>query len=210
MSLDLYFVYFAACVVLLVTPGPNGLLCINHSVRFGPNRTFWTSLGSMTGVLLLIAASTAGLGAILLTSEALFSLVKWLGAAYLLWLAWQTWFAPQPRLIGTGSLPNPSILPGRRKVFLAGFGVAVSNPKALFFFATFLPQFIRPNEPLFVQFAVLASTFAILQLAYEISLAYTATQMGAWLARNGKAFNRATACVFVGVAGMVLTSERTR
>lgn len=208
MSLDLYFVYVVACLVLLVTPGPNGLLCINHSVRFGPRRTFWTSLGSVTGVLLMIAVSMAGLGAILLASETLFSLVKWLGAAYLLWLAWQTWFAPDAHVAPTEN--RASGLPKRQRVFAEGLGVAVSNPKALIFFATFLPQFIRPNEPLLTQFIILAGTFAALQLAYEVSLALTAKRMGRWLARNGRAFNRATACMFVGIAGMVLTSERAK
>ncbi|MFC3060500.1 LysE family translocator [Paenirhodobacter populi] len=208
MSLDLYLVYVVACLVLLVTPGPNGLLCINHSVRFGPGRTFWTSLGSVAGVLLMIAASMAGLGAILLASEALFSLVKWLGATYLLFLAWQTWSAPAS--IIASAEKSALVLPKRQRVFAEGLGVAVSNPKALIFFATFLPQFIRPDEPLLAQFSILAGTFAALQLAYEVSLALTAKRMSAWLARHGKAFNRATACVFVGIAGMVLTSERAR
>ncbi|RWR31130.1 LysE family translocator [Sinirhodobacter populi] len=208
MSLELYPVFVLACLALLVTPGPNGLLCINHSVRFGPGRAFWTSLGSVAGVLVMIAASMAGLGAILLASETLFSLVKWLGAAYLLWLAWQTWFSPASDV--SPAAGQASGLPKRRKVFADGLGVAVSNPKALIFFATFLPQFIRADEPLLTQFAILAGTFSILQLAYEISLALTAKRMGAWLARNGKAFNRATACVFVGIAGMVFTSERAR
>lgn len=208
MSLDLYLVYVIACFVLLVTPGPNGMLCINHSVRFGPRRTFWTSLGGVVGALIMIAASMAGLGAILMASEALFSLVKWIGAAYLLWLAWQMWFAPvaDSAPAQSGALTPPR----RRRVFAEGLGVAVSNPKALIFFATFLPQFIRPAEPLLVQFAILAGTFAILQLAYEVSVAQTARRMGVWLTRNGKAFNRATACVFIGIAGMVLTSERAK
>ncbi len=208
MSLDLCVAYVVACLVLLVTPGPNGLLCINHSVRFGPGRTLWTSLGSVVGVLLMIGASMAGLGAILLTSQVIFSLVKWLGAAYLIWLAWQTWFAPASVLVPTEI--SASELSMRRRVFVEGLGVAVSNPKALIFFATFLPQFIHPSEPLLMQFALLAGTFAFLQLAYEVSLALTAKQMGTWLARNDKIFNRATACVFVGIAGMVLTSERAK
>ncbi len=150
----------------------------------------------------------AGLGAILLASEALFALVKWLGAVYLLWLAWQTWFAPAADLAPLDDLAFE--LPKRRKVFVAGLGVALSNPKALIFFATFLPQFIQPSEPLFLQFTILSGTFAILQIAYEVSLALTAKRMGGWLARNGKAFNRATACMFFAIAGMVLTSERVK
>ncbi len=208
MPLNLFLVYIVACLILLVTPGPNGLLCINHSVRFGPGRTIWTSLGSVAGVLCLIAASMAGLGAVLLASETLFSLVKWLGAAYLLVLAWQTWFASVPiaKQVGQGN----SNLPMRRRVFSEGFGIAVSNPKALIFFATFLPQFIRPNEPLLIQFVTLAGTFAILQLGYEITLAQTATRIGTWLTRHGRVFNRLTSCVFVAIAAMVLTSERTK
>lgn len=128
MSLDLYPVYVLACLVLLVTPGSNGLLCINHSVRFGPGRTFWTSLGSVAGVLVMIAASMAGLGAILLTSEALFALVKWLGAAYLLWLAWQTWGALTSVSVLT-ECPS-SGLPTRRGVFAEGMALRFRTPKS--------------------------------------------------------------------------------
>ncbi|MEO1405629.1 MAG: LysE family translocator [Pseudomonadota bacterium] len=144
----------------------------------------------------------------LLASELLFSLIKWLGAAYLLWLAWQTWFAPESSVPEPGA--NLLAIPRREKVIAQGLGVAVSNPKALIFFATFLPQFIQPGDPLLPQFAILAGTFAILQLIYEVSLALSARRAGAWLARNGRAFNRATACVFVGIAGMMLTSERAK
>ncbi len=208
MPLNLYLVYIAACLVLLVTPGPNGLLCINHSIRFGPRRTFWTSLGSTTGSLCIIAASMAGLAAVLLASETLFSFVKWLGAGYLLWLAWQTWHSA-PHTAAPVNTGTP-VIRNRRRLWAEGFGVAVSNPKSLLFFATFLPQFMRPEAPLPMQFAILAGTFGVLNLIYEVALARTARRMGAWLARHGRAFNRATAGVFAGIAGMVLMSERTR
>lgn len=149
----------------------------------------------------------AGLGALLLASEVAFTVVKWGGAVYLLWLAYETWRAPVPVAIAAS---DQARIQSRRRVFSTGYAVSISNPKALIFFATFLPQFMRPDDPLFLQFLILASTFAVMQLAYEVGLALTARRLGSWLIRNGRAFNRVTAGVFVGIAGMVLASERTK
>ncbi len=206
MSLELYLVYVGVTLAILVTPGPNGLLCINHAVRFGPRKTFWTSLGSVTGISVLIAASMAGLGALLVASETLFTVVKWVGAAYLLWLAYEMWSAAPPKPECTPA--DRGTAPRRRRLVAIGFGVAVSNPKALIFYATFFPQFIQTSEPLLGQFAVLAGTSAVLQLAYEVALAFTARGMGNWLVQHGRAFNRVTSATFVGIAGMVAASER--
>ena len=79
MSFDLWLVYLLASLALSLTPGPNGLLCLNHGVRYGLGRTVFTALGCITGMALLIGASLAGLGALMLTSEMLFSVVKWVG-----------------------------------------------------------------------------------------------------------------------------------
>lgn len=205
MTIELWLVYAFAAFALALTPGPNGLLCLNHAVRFGFRRTVFTALGSITGMLILIAGSLAGLGALMLASSTLFAVVKWLGAGYLVWLGLNLWRAPVPivtlrRATGLGTIT-------RRRAGMQGMLVALSNPKAILFFATFLPQFMQPGVPLWLQFLIFGGTLAVIELLYELALAGAAGRLSGWLARHARLFNRVTGGAFIGVGGMVLLSE---
>jgi homoserine/homoserine lactone efflux protein len=206
MSFELWAVYALAALALSLTPGPNGLLALNHAVRFGFRRTVFTALGSIAGMLLLIAASMAGLGALMLTSEVLFTVVKWLGAGYLVWLGLSLWRAPAPAVALRQAAGLEAI--SRRRAGTHGMLVALSNPKALLFFATFLPQFMQPGVPLWLQFVIFGGTFAVIEFSYELFLAGAARRLAGWLTRHGRIFNRLTGCAFIGVGGMVLMSQR--
>lgn len=210
MSFDLWVVYLLASLALSLTPGPNGLLCLNHGVRYGLGRTVFTALGCITGMALLIGASLAGLGALMLTSEMLFSVVKWVGAAYLVWLGIRLWRAPAFTAgIQAASEGGPAARPiSRRRAFTQGLLVALSNPKALIFFSTFLPQFMQPGTSLWLQFAIFAGTYAAVEFAYEVVLAGAAGRLAPWLTRWGQVFNRVTGGAFIGVGAMVAASQR--
>lgn len=207
MTLELWFVYLLAAVGLSLTPGPNGLLSLTHGVRYGFRRTIGTVLGGVTGFLVLIAASLAGLGALLAASEVAFTVAKWAGAAYLVWLGIQLWRAPSPAVAlptGTGASAEGTVA----QLFGQGFLVAVSNPKALIFFAAFLPQFMVPGAPFWLQFLVLGGTFAVTELLYELLLAGLAQRIAPWLVRHGRWFNRITGGTFVGIGGAMAAAQR--
>lgn len=210
MNIELWFVYFLSTVALSVTPGPNGLLCLNHGARYGLRRSVFTSIGSITGITVLIGCSLAGLGALMLTSELLFTIVKWGGAVYLVWLGIRLWRSPG---FDTGvRSSDPAVATradiSRRRAFTQGMLVALSNPKALIFFATFLPQFMQPDLALWVQFAVFAGTFAVVEFAYEVCLAGMASRLAPVLERFGRLFNRVTGGAFIGVGTLVAASNR--
>lgn len=198
MSLDLWLLYFVTAIGLSLTHGPNGLLSLTHGVRFGVRRTVFTALGGVTGFTALIGASLAGLGALLAASEQAFTIAKWVGAGYLVYLGIRTWQAPPTAMVpqdGRGAPGNFG--PGR--LFREGLLVAVSNPKALIFFAAFLPQFIDPHRSLLLQFALLAGTFVLTEFVTEYLLAAAAHRISPWLARVGKRFNRVCGGVFVAI-----------
>ncbi|HEY5719235.1 MAG TPA: LysE family translocator [Gammaproteobacteria bacterium] len=208
MSLDTWLLYALAAVGLSLTPGPNGLLSLTHGMRFGMRRTVFTISGGVLGFMLLIAVSMAGMGALLATSEQAFTLAKWVGAGYLVYLGIRTWRAPPPRvepLLAGG--------PGRPasgwRLFSEGFLVATSNPKALIFFAAFLPQFIDPEGSWLLQFLVMGGTFGVVEFFYELALAGTAQRIAPWLGANGRWFNRAAGATFVGIGGVLTTVSRT-
>lgn len=206
MTLELWLVYVVAAVGLSLTPGPNGLLSLTHGVRFGAARTVFTVLGGVVGFLVLVAASLAGLGALLAASETAFSIAKWVGAAYLVYLGLRLWKAPAPAVSAATS--EGAGEGGAARLFLQGFLVAASNPKALIFFAAFLPQFMVPGESYWVQFVVLGGTFAVVEFVYELVLAGMAQRIAPWLSRHGRWFNRITGSVFVGIGGVLATASR--
>jgi threonine/homoserine/homoserine lactone efflux protein len=211
MPLDLWLVYVVACVGLSLTPGPNGLLALTHGARFGARRTAVTAAGAIAGFLVLIGASLAGLGALMAASEQAFTVAKWVGAGYLIWLGIRLWRAPPPTLQDTEETDDPTLArqarPGR--LFVQGFLVAVSNPKVLIFFAAFLPQFMTPGVALWIQFLVLAGTFGAIEFTYELILAGTARRLTPWLARSGRWFNRVTGSTFIGIGGLLTTTSQS-
>ncbi|MDQ4137128.1 MAG: LysE family transporter [Pseudomonadota bacterium] len=207
MSLELWLVYCVAAVGLSLTPGPNGLLSLTHGACFGFRPTVYTVLGGALGFFILIAASLGGMGALLAASERAFTIAKWIGAAYLVYLGLRIWRAPPPVVALTadrGAAGEARPL----RLFNQGFLVAVSNPKALIFFAAFLPQFMAPGVPYAIQLAVFGGTFVVVEIAYELLLALMAQRIAPWLARHGRWFNRAAGATFVGIGAALTTASR--
>ncbi len=206
MTLQLFLVYLVAAIGLSLTPGPNGLLALTHGAMHGLGRSVWTVLGGGLGFFMLIALSLAGLGALLATSSTLFTVAKWCGAAYLVWLGIRIWRAPPPRIALDDA--EAAIPPRARALFMEGFWVAVSNPKALIFFAAFLPQFMVPSLGYLPQLLVFGGTFVLIEIVYELMLAGLAQRIAPWLARHGRLFNRIAGTTFIGIGAALTTASR--
>lgn len=206
MSLDLWLVYLVAAIGLSLTPGPNGLLSLTHGICFGFRPTIYTVLGGTFGFFVLIAASLAGMGALLAASEQAFMIAKWIGAAYLVYLGIRLWRAPTSALTVAQEAEPHKTRP--LWMFNQGFMVAVSNPKALIFFAAFLPQFMVPGVSYPVQLAVFGGTFVVVEFVYELLLALMAQRIAPWLNRHGRWFNRAAGGTFIGIGAALTTASR--
>jgi threonine/homoserine/homoserine lactone efflux protein len=207
MTLDLWLLYCLAAVGLSLTPGPSGLLSLTHGACFGFRSTIYTVLGGAAGFIVLIASSLAGLGALLAASERAFTVGKWIGAAYLVYLGVRMWRAPGPVVaVGRGAGATLGARPLR--MFNQGFLVAASNPKGLIFFAAFLPQFMVPGVSFAQSLAVFGGTFVIVEVVYELALAGMAQRIAPWLARYGRGFNRAAGATFVGIGAVLTTASR--
>lgn len=207
MTLELWLFYLAASIGLSLTPGPNGLLCLSHGARFGLRPTVFTVLGGALGFFLLIAASLAGMGALLAASERAFNVAKWLGAAYLVYLGVRLWRAPGP--LAAQAPGADTAAEGRPlRLFNQGFLVAATNPKVLIFFAAFLPQFIVPGLSFGVQLAIFGGTFVAVEILFELLLAGLAQRIAPWLRRYGRGFNRFTGALFIGLGLVLLGAKR--
>lgn len=198
MSLHTWLIYLLAAIGLSLSPGPNGLLALTHGALHGPRQTLFTIAGGALGFIAIIALSLFGIGTLLSASLHWLSVLKWTGGAYLVWLGLQVWRSPP---IGVDLAQVRASSPPRSgaSLFRQGALSALSNPKALLFFAAFLPQFVDPARSLALQFLIMASTFAAVEIATELLIAGLAHRISPWLARVGKRFNQACGGLFMAI-----------
>lgn len=195
MALDTWLIYLFAAIGLSLSPGPNGLLALTHGALHGRNRALFTILGGALGFVLVIALSLFGIGALLKTSAHWLTAMKWVGGAYLVWLGVQVWRAsPVGADLHADARPRSGV-----SLFRQGALSALTNPKAVLFFAAFLPQFLDPARSLFPQFLVMAGTFAAVEIATEWLIASMAHRVRDWLQRVGRRFNQVCGGMFVAI-----------
>ncbi|NNK17280.1 MAG: LysE family translocator [Sulfitobacter sp.] len=168
MPLDLWLAFVAASTALLLIPGPTVLLVLSYALSKGRSVAVASAAGVALGDLVAMSASLAGLGALVLTSATLFTALKWVGAAYLIWLG-----VKLIRSAPSGGLSVPeSGSVTARHVFGHAAAVTALNPKSIAFFIAFVPQFITTGAPLLPQFVILVATFvglaAINAFAYAL------------------------------------------
>jgi homoserine/homoserine lactone efflux protein len=168
VDFTVWITYFAATVVLSVCPGPGVFSSISSGLHHGFRRGAWNSVGMQAANLIIVCGVSLGLGAILLASETLFSAVKWLGVAYLVYLGVATWRA---RPVAFHEERHDAAK-GAGAIFLRGFFVNLTNPKGIIFFAAILPQFIDVHRPQMAQYALFAATTFAVDLV--VMMGYTA------------------------------------
>jgi threonine/homoserine/homoserine lactone efflux protein len=160
MSLEHWLAFVAASSILLAIPGPTILLVISYSLSHGRKVASATVAGVALGDFTAMTASMLGLGALLATSALLFTVLKWVGAGYLIYLGIKLWRAPVSGQAVDSEKDAPAVRP--LKVFLHTYAVTALNPKSIVFFVAFLPQFLDLTKPLFFQMTVFEVTFLIL------------------------------------------------
>ncbi len=159
MSLEFILIYSATVFMASITPGPSMLLALNHGVKYGAGRTVASALGNVAATSIQASLSMAGLGAILLRSEAAFSTVKYLGAGYLILMGIRMLFSSTsgPK-VETRELPDRK---GRGSLFTEAFIVTMGNPKAVLFFTALFPQFVNTRSATFFQFFTILSVLLL-------------------------------------------------
>ncbi|MEQ6289887.1 LysE family translocator [Vogesella sp. GCM10023246] len=180
MAFNTWLIFVVTVFFVSATPGPNMLLAMSHGIRFGLRGALPTMAGLLLALGLIMAGSAAGLGALLATSELLFSIVKYAGAAYLVWLGYQAWRAPVSA-DNTASKADSDVAVSGWQRFRTGFLVAMSNPKAFVFFTALFPQFMRADAPQLPQLVVLAGTFYVIESSWQVVYAFGGAKLKHWL-----------------------------
>jgi threonine/homoserine/homoserine lactone efflux protein len=200
-----------AALVLILIPGPSVLFAIGRSLSIGRLGGFVSVLGNGLGMIPAIAAVALGLGTIVSESVLVFSVIKFAGAAYLVYLGIQTIRRRNVRAddgdstdVAAKSVRGPLALIGQ------GFLVGISNPKTIVFFVAVLPQFVdrsAANIPL--QFAVLGAIFVAIGIACDSVWVLTATAARTWFARNPRRLSRietSGGVIMIGLGGVLALS----
>ncbi len=206
-SFDTSLLFFGAALLLAITPGPDNLFVLMMSASQGRKAGLLVVLGLCTGLLGHTAAVTFGLAAMFAASAAAFTVLKFVGAGYLAYLAWQAFHAP----VG-GATKEERTVESATRLYTRGIVMNLTNPKVVLFFMAFLPQFVQPRlGGVALQLAWFGFLFIIATLICFGMIAFFAGYFGERLRRSERVqrlLNRASAFVFAGLALRLATSRR--
>jgi len=199
--------FIAASFLLALAPGPDNIFVLTQSALSGRGAGLIIMLGLFTGVIFHTLAVTFGVALIFKTSATAFMVLKCVGAAYLLYLAWQAFHAPVSR-IEKGTRQTPQYL----RLYKRGIIMNITNPKVALFFLAFLPQFADPERgSVGLQLILLGCLFVLAAMPVFATIAILAGTIGQWLNRSDmaqKLLNQAAALIFFALAVKLITAVR--
>ncbi|MGM8910025.1 LysE family translocator [Psychrobacter sp. 1U1] len=234
MSWHLFAVFFASTFFISATPGPNMLLAFQYGMNYGVKRTIWTLAGLSLGLFILLLSTLLGLDVISRQSPWLLTVIKAVGAAYLIYLGISSWrdasegslmsdaceigeevVADYPTTMQPmADMPRPRSLssaavkmsPSNTTLFRTGIWVSLSNPKAILFFAALFPKFINFSAPLWPQYVVLTIGLFLSETIWQIVYTLGGTKLASWLDVGNRLgwLNRGCGVIFILIAAALL------
>ncbi len=233
MSWHLFAVFFASTFFISATPGPNMLLAFQYGMNYGVKRTLWTLAGLSLGLFILLLSTLLGLDAISRQSPWLLTIIKAVGAGYLIYLGISSWRdagdgslmsdaqelsaeveADYAASEGTAATPKPRSLssaatkaaPSNLTLFRTGIWVSLSNPKAILFFAAFFPKFINFSAPLWPQYILLTVGLFLSETIWQIIYTLGGKKLASWLDVGNRLawLNRGCGVIFIVIAAALL------
>ena len=206
MQIETWLAFASIAFIATISPGPAILLVTSVSLQHGPARSLMSIAGNVTGLFLMSSASVLGLSSLLLYSGTAFAIVKFVGAAYLIYLGIKLW----RNGFGFSDIQTAEAPPRRRNLFSQGLFVALSNPKAIAFTTALFPQFLSLSDPLLPQFTLLVVTFMAFSAACLFAYALLAHKVRHRSARlvSGSAIGKLFGSAFIGAGALLATSSQ--
>lgn len=200
----LYLAFVLATAVLMLIPGPNVALIVANSVAYGTRYGLLTVAGTATAMVPQLLLTALGMTALLAGIGGWMAWLRWVGVVYLIVLGVQHWRAAPLDLGRIGPLPR-----SHRGIYLRGLVVSLTNPKTLFFYGAFFPQFVAPDRAAGPQLMLLCVTFLAEALVLDSCWALLAGRVRPLLAARGRLRNRLTGGLLVGAGvGLALAHRR--
>ena len=208
MTIQSWLMYLALVLAATSTPGPAVLFIMTNSALHGWQKSTFAALGNIAGLFSLGVMSVVGLGAVLNASVLVFNMIKYAGAAYLIYLGLKLILKKNVDLEAvSGSLIPNNV--SNKQLFFQALGVAISNPKAIVFLTALFPQFLNIDQALLPQFAKLIATLMFFSFSFLMGYSLLAHKAKAWLAKPNriKAVNRTSGSIFIGFGVLLATSS---
>ncbi|WP_305857140.1 homoserine/homoserine lactone efflux protein [Balneatrix alpica] len=204
MSLSLWLTFLVATLVLSISPGAGAVNTMSNALRFGVVGSLPSILGLQVGLAVLVVVVGAGLGAIVATSAMAFTLIKWAGVAYLIYLGVQKW-----REVGELDWQSASVSRQAGKQFYQACLVNITNPKSIVFLVALFPQFIELQAPQLPQYAILGSTMVVVDTVVMLGFASLAARLRVFFQQPERLRwqNRIFGGFFVGAGGLLATAR---
>ncbi|TCW79778.1 lysine transporter LysE [Burkholderia sp. SRS-46] len=209
MSAQTWLLFAAAYLVTTLTPGPNVLLVVRNTVRYGSRGTAATIAGNLVAQLAVVVLVALGVGAVLAAMPPLFVAMKIVGALYLMYLGVKQLRGPRTGADATAGV-SPDVLPDRKKLFREALLVSASNPKTLVFLSAFMPQFVVHDRSLPLQFAEMYLTVAccVVVVHCVYSAGVVRLHRGFGMSRWVRAIKRGSGLLFVALGVRLLAARQ--
>lgn len=203
--MDAYLLFVMIATVTVLSPGPGVILTLTNAIRYGVSGAIGGILGIALGTFIVAGVSATSLGVLLATSTLAFSIMKWIGAAYLIYLGAKLWRSPAAKMCTPGAA-----IRSRKRQFVEGFTIQITNPKAVFFFMSIFPQFIDFSGKYVSQFVLLVCTYSSLVVLIHILYAYLGKSARNWFSSDigGRIVNKIGGGTFVGFGVGLATASK--
>ncbi len=202
--LPLDFILFLQIIIFMfITPGTPRIVIISYSMNYGVRKCVWTALGDVTANIIQATLVIFVIGSFLSENPTILNTLKWLGIAYLTYLAYDI-YKSRPKDINTKDISDKSFF----SFYKDGFLVAGTSPKAWMFFPFIFPQFIDFNSNYIVQFIILITTYVVLDFLSLVGYAILANKLIIWIKANPKIINTISACVIIFIAIIIAFTQK--
>ena len=197
-----YILFLQILFFLFITPGTPRIVIISHSMNYGVNKCIWTALGDVSANIIQGTLVIFALGSFFLDNPNFLNNLKWIGIAYLFYLAYDV-YKTKPKDLNSNNITERSIF----SFYRDGFLVAGTSPKAWAFFPLIFPQFIDFNSNYVIQFLILITTYVVLDFLSLIAYAVAANKLIVWIKANPKVINSISACVLIIIALVIALTQ---
>ena len=202
--LPLDFILFLQIIIFMfITPGTPRIVIISYSMNYGVQKCVWTALGDITANIIQATLVIFVIGSFLSDNPTVLNTLKWLGIAYLTYLAYDI-YKSRPKDINTKDISDKSFF----SFYKDGFLVAGTSPKAWMFFPFIFPQFIDFNSNYIIQFIILITTYVVLDFLSLVGYAVLANKLIVWIKDNPKIINTISACVIILIAIIIAFTQQ--
>ena len=202
--LPLDFILFLQIIIFMfITPGTPRIVIISYSMNYGVQKCVWTALGDVTANIIQATLVIFVIGSFLSDNPTILNTLKWLGIAYLTYLAYDI-YKSRPKDINTNDISDKSFF----SFYKDGFLVAGTSPKAWMFFPFIFPQFIDFNSNYIIHFIILITTYVVLDFLSLVGYAILANKLIVWIKANPKIINTISACVIILIAIIIAFTQQ--